>query len=153
MDLIPIQASSYPFILEASGDSEDDRSLMDSTGCDCNMSYIDVADDDDVESRTCDSWGTSCANGCVDHDEHNSGCHRNDEDYGNDDEDRLSFREAGPPNVLMESTPHDQEEEEEIVDANAALREEMDAMENRDFWETCLAIGYPSSTPFQSQPW
>lgn len=118
------------------------------------MSYVDAAndgddDDDDAESCSCDLWGSGCANGCVVDGEYGYGDGRegqgSDEDYDNDndDEDGLGFPEASVPNLLMGSVPSGLQEKEETVDADAALREAMDAMENREFWETCLAVGYP----------
>ncbi|XXG54276.1 hypothetical protein AAC387_Pa03g2201 [Persea americana] len=144
MGLRPIQVSSYPFIFEASGDSEDDHSLSGSTGCECDMSYAEVADDDDdAESCSCDSWGINAANGCVDDDDdEQGGSHGGNEDYGNDDEDRWDFGNTGVPNLFKGCVPCDQEDEE-IVEATMVLREAMDAMEDKEFWEACLATGYP----------
>ncbi|KAJ8636508.1 hypothetical protein MRB53_010775 [Persea americana] len=148
MDLKPIQVSSYPFIFEASGDSEDDRDKpLNSIGCECDMSHKDVVvdddDNDDAESCSYDSWVTSCANGCVDDGEHgDSGGSRNDEDYCTDDEDKWSFRKAGVTDFVMGSVSQDQEEKEEVVQATTVLREAMDAMGDKEFWEACLATGY-----------
>lgn len=107
-----------------------------------NDVVVDDDDDDDAESCSYDSWGTSCAHGCVDDGEHDdSGGSRNDEDCGNNGEDKWSFRKAGVMDFAMGSISQDQEEEEEIVQATV-LREAMDAMGDKEFWEACLATGY-----------
>ncbi|CAK7332893.1 unnamed protein product [Dovyalis caffra] len=121
-----LDVSSF-LLVEGSADSEADYGLP--------KLYLDVTiacdddDDDDAESCSCDTTdhvhGFDEAFEVDDHREPSwSGC-------------KMILRDAALDCMIIEEG-----EEESKVDNN--LRKEVvDAMEDRLFWETCLAAGYP----------
>ncbi|KAE8677626.1 hypothetical protein F3Y22_tig00111504pilonHSYRG00039 [Hibiscus syriacus] len=107
------------FLFEHSGDSElDSESPMDIT----MATAVIGGDEDDAESCSCDMIGTER------HDDFYGAILRLLDDDG--DEDLIGC--------------NDEDRVEEEPDSGIDLcGEAMDRMEDRLFWETCMAVGYP----------
>jgi len=135
MDLKHLTDMSSYLLMEESADSEADF-VQSEFNAICGGS-----DDDDAESCSCDTGEVS-------------GSHEDDFD-GQDSGDQWNNLSHGS-SIVWASDREDghvsmgvDEEEESWVNSGGGSggrglsKEEMDAMEDKDFWETCMAIGYP----------
>lgn len=129
------------FLIEYSADSETDSAT--DTASKSSLEPCDGLGDDDAESRTCDSSSIDCL-GCDIAEEYacsstrlnGTGCLNRQPELGD-----VGF-------VLEDEGGGGEEEEKEEAmweedDGGGLRKEEMDAMEDRLFWETCMAVGYP----------
>lgn len=131
-----------PFLLvEGSADSEADYGLL--------KLCLDVTiacDDDDAESCSCDT------SDILDFHETNVEC--DDQDYGDFNDGDKNIHDHQDPSwssckmwlrdgAAWEFMSTEEGEEESKVGINLSNREVMDEMEDRLFWETCMAAGYP----------
>ncbi|KAF9673301.1 hypothetical protein SADUNF_Sadunf10G0009900 [Salix dunnii] len=118
-------------LVEGSADSEAEYGIL--------KLYLDVtvacdaADDDDAESCSCDT--ADCVHGFdetfeVDHDYHREPSWSTGR--------RTFLKDAALDCMIIDEGG----EEESKADIDLT-REVMDAMEDRLFWETCIALGYP----------
>ncbi|BAT87368.1 hypothetical protein LR48_Vigan09g217500 [Vigna angularis] len=108
-----IDVSSW-LLVEDSGDSEGDTGFF-------SLLYQVVSNDDDAESCTCDTAGT---------------CGLSEDVEGGEDEMWLSDTSL---EIECSSSPLVVEDEVEtrIVKVN------VNDVEDKIFWETCMAVGYP----------
>jgi hypothetical protein len=129
----PVLDVSSFLLVEGSADSEAEYGLLklylDVTIA-CAAAAAAAADDDDAESCSCDTTdrihGFSETFEVDDHREPSwSGC-------------KMFLKDAALDCMIIEEG----DQEESKVDINLS-REVMDAMEDRLFWETCIALGYP----------
>ncbi|KAK8623847.1 hypothetical protein V6N13_065210 [Hibiscus sabdariffa] len=117
------------FLVEHSGDSE----LVSESSMDITTATVAAGggvDDNDAESCSCDAISTERLDDfyevilrLLDDD---------DDDDGDGDEDLIDCNEEG----------RDRDGEEPGLGIDLC-REVMDGMEDRLFWETCMAVGYP----------
>ncbi|KAL5983958.1 hypothetical protein ACLOJK_018060 [Asimina triloba] len=127
---------AYPSfaVLEQTGDSEDDtvdrRILIHDAALDVPL--LREEDGDDAESCSCDSWDAICAAESV------SGDVGESENALGDDSGWAYWAAAmsEEPSSAME------EEEEDGGVVSGISRNAIEAMEDKEFWETCLAVGY-----------
>ncbi|KAK8510916.1 hypothetical protein V6N13_091276 [Hibiscus sabdariffa] len=117
-----LDVSSF-FLVEDSGDSELDRGPS---------SMVDAADEDDAESCSCND--TIMAERSLD--DFYAVVHRHD-DEGEEEEDEQDFIDCGHWSCGSVGSIG------EAIGSYNICREVMDGMEDRLFWETCMAIGYP----------
>ncbi|XXG83337.1 hypothetical protein AAC387_Pa10g1116 [Persea americana] len=167
---VPAVSPPFPFIHEVTGDSDDacDRIVTIASGSGTAYPCINVAaavdvdvvvddggdgddggDDDDARSCSYESWRIM-GDAKIRHrkkkedddDDHDNGGTEYDwSGYGCRDY-QFAHRERGIPDIILDSTPMDQEALEssyEVVKGENDMRR----MEDKLFWETCLAIGYP----------
>ncbi|KAJ6719818.1 GLUTAMIC ACID-RICH PROTEIN-LIKE [Salix purpurea] len=123
-------------LVEGSADSEAEYGILklylDVTAA-CDEADDDDDDDDDAESCSCDA--ADCVHGFdetfeVDHDDHREPSWSTGR--------RMFLKDAALDCMIMDEGG----EEESKADIDLT-REVMDAMEDRLFWETCIALGYP----------
>ncbi|KAF8017023.1 hypothetical protein BT93_H2278 [Corymbia citriodora subsp. variegata] len=100
-------------------------------------------DDDDAESCSCDASEVSGSRVDVWDDD------RDSSDQWNNPSQRSSTVWSSDREDRHTSTDVDEEEESWVNSGRTGSsggdpsKEEMDAMEDKVFWETCMAIGYP----------
>lgn len=130
-----VDVSSY-LLMEDSADSEADF-VQSEVAAVCSVS----GEDDDAESCSCDSSEVSGshADDCDD---------RDSRDQWNNPSQRSSVVWASDREDGHASTDVNEEEEPWVDSAGGSGGEdlskgEMDAMEDKVFWETCMTIGYP----------
>ncbi|XP_058076351.1 uncharacterized protein LOC131224930 [Magnolia sinica] len=132
MDWGHVDVSSLS-IFEASGDSEGGHDLI--TATEHNISYVGIVAADDAESCTSDS-SDICEYQVNDDGNGDEGDHEGDDDYDGGD-DQWTNREMGFGGGAVEVG----QEEEGVVDSGR--RVPLNEMEDKLFWEACLAMGYP----------
>lgn len=151
---LPAVSPPSPFILEVTGDSDDacDRIVPVAYGSGMPNSFVNTAtgdnhdcDGDDVLSCSHESWAITTVNKI----KHSNRKEKEEEDADDEDdggvdgaEDDHRDRGCGIPDIILGPVIVDQEGMEsgsEVVKGEDGMRR----MDDKLFWETCLAIGYP----------
>ncbi|KDP40038.1 hypothetical protein JCGZ_02036 [Jatropha curcas] len=126
-----VDLSSF-LLVEGSADSEGLLKLCEDVNMDCDYGEEEEEeDDDDAESCSCDTTTLLEVCCCSEFDEADKDC--------SDGQEPSSCR------WMLEFTC-DKEGEEEV--SKSVSKEVMDQMEDTLFWETCLAVGYPTQPSY-----